>query len=278
MKRTMAAAALVCMLIAHPAGALQNGPSGEQPFISVPVSILYTSTYWWRGVELNDKGAGVIWPSIGLGLAGTGLSFVIATGVNVDSLAATDRYTREKTNKYHEFDYGAAYTSDIGDWAVIGAGLMYIHYPFYDSDGTVTNNNSFFETSFSISSKTILNPRLDLYYDCYIKENADIDPQGPRFQDFYIKLSCSQDVLKAGDFSASVSAWVGYYNNPYRGRDGFSDMGLKIGTARMYMNTTFAAGFYYAYSLTSDFQVKGAYGSGGLKHHVWADFGISHSF
>ncbi|HOM09453.1 MAG TPA: hypothetical protein PLV81_04815, partial [Spirochaetota bacterium] len=27
-----------------------------------PIGLTYNSTYWWRGVEINGKGAGVLWP------------------------------------------------------------------------------------------------------------------------------------------------------------------------------------------------------------------------
>ncbi|MFH0974226.1 MAG: hypothetical protein V1874_00415, partial [Spirochaetota bacterium] len=46
----------------------------EDSKISVPVSFSYNSVYWWRGVELNGNGVGVLWPGIGLNYGDLALS------------------------------------------------------------------------------------------------------------------------------------------------------------------------------------------------------------
>lgn len=255
----------------------QNSPAAaEGSFLSVPVSLTYTSTYWWRGVELNGKGSGVIWPTVGLGLGQTGLSVSLAAGINTDYFAAEKEADRDSAQKYHEIDYGISYAKDIGNIISLGLGAMFVHYPWYDADNSITNNNSFVEGSVSLTLKTVLSPKIDFYYDYYIEENVDLGKNVPQSEDFYIKLSLSQDLLKAGDITLLLSPWLGYYNNAYLDAKGFSDAGLKIGLSSTAKGVTFAGGFYYARSLKSDFQVS--YGTGRLKNHFWADFGASYTF
>ncbi len=247
----------------------------EAAFFKVPVGLSYASTYWWRGVELNGKGSGVLWPSAGLVLGDTGLSFLIAAGLNADYLYAGTGGDREATRPYHEFDYGASFAKDLGDIVSFNIGVLYVSYPFYDEADPAATNPSFIDGMLGLGLKTVLNPRVDFYYDYYVKENAD---KTPRDEDYYVKFSLAQEFAKTGDSAFTVSAWVGYYNNAYLDAKGWSDAGARLGFLKDFGGTVFAAGLYYARSLDSDFWQEydpDEDGRGRMKNHVWADFSVS---
>jgi len=240
----------------------------KESAISIPVGISYSSTYWWRGTELNGKGTGVIWPGIGLEIAGTGLSLSIAAGLNVDCIAADTETDRKAADDFNEIDYGLAWSTDLGDMVSLGVGVMYVSYPNADY-------GSFIEGSLSLGADMPFSPALDFYYDYYVEENGN-DPDAPQAEDFYIKFSLGHDLISSGSFTCSAGAWIGYYNDPYFGAEGFSDAGISIGIAEEYMGVSFSSAVNYARSLSEDFQT--AYGSGKLKNHIWADFGVAYSF
>jgi hypothetical protein len=119
-------------------------------------------------------------------------------------------------------------------------------------------------------------PFVTVYYDYYVEETAS---KTPRDEDYYVKLALSQDLVSQNDFTFSAGAWVGYYNNAYLEREGWSDAGVTLGIAQKIGNATFKGAVNYARSLTSDFQITDTYNTeaGKLRNHLWADFGISYS-
>ncbi|HPK44651.1 MAG TPA: hypothetical protein PLV62_06700 [Spirochaetota bacterium] len=66
---------------------INNSYSAEK-LLSFPVGITYDSIYWWRGVELNGKGAGVIWPKVGCEVSG--VQAYITIGINQDYYMTTE--------------------------------------------------------------------------------------------------------------------------------------------------------------------------------------------
>ncbi len=247
----------------------------EGAFIKVPVGLGYASTYWWRGVEINGKGAGVLWPSAGLVFGNTGISLLVAAGLNADYLSADGSGDHKKIRPSHEVDYGASFAKDLCDIAAFSLGILYAQYPFYDDFNSAAVNPAFLEGSLGLGLKTILNPRVDFYYDYYVKEKPEKTPQD---EDYYVKFSLAQEFMKTADSAVTVSAWVGYYNNAYIEARGFSDAGFRLGFLRDFSGTVFAAGLYYARSLDSDFWQEydpDEDGRGRMKNHVWADFSVS---
>ena len=268
---------LAVMAMVVPPAAFAQEEKKDESFIKVPVGLLYASAYWWRGIEFNGKGNGVLWPSVGVLLGDTGLSLNFAAGINMEDAQAEGKSARHPAKATHEFDYGAAYSRDLGELVTAGAGIMFIHYPYYDN--VYTNDTSFLEGSVFVMIKTILSPRLDVYYDYYIEENADAGKDTPQAEDVYVKLSCAQDIIKDDGFAFSTGLWIGYYNNAYLDLSGFSDLGIKLGTSKDYRGIVFSAGVYYARTLAKDFYDYYA-ASGGVrqKNHFWADFGATCTF
>jgi len=266
----LAALALLSAGIAPGKAIAEEGGS----FLKVPVGLSYASTYWWRGVELNGKGSGVLWPSAGLVLGDTGISLLVAAGLNADYLLADRSGDHKYIRPTHEIDYGASFAKDLGDIASFGVGILYAQYPYYDDYDSTALNPAFLEGSLGLGLKTILNPRLDFYYDYYVKEKEET----PRDEDYYVKFSLAQEFAKTNDSAITLSAWIGYYNNAYADAKGFSDAGLRLGFLKDFSGTAFGAGLYYARSLDSDFQQEydpNGDGRGKIKNHVWVDFSMT---
>jgi hypothetical protein len=266
----LAALALLSAGIAPGKAIAEEGGS----FLKVPVGLSYASTYWWRGVELNGKGSGVLWPSAGLVLGDTGISLLVAAGLNADYLLADRSGDHKYIRPTHEIDYGASFAKDLGDIASFSLGILYAQYPFYDDNDPDALNPAFLEGSIGIGLKSVLNPRLDFYYDYYVKEKEET----PRDEDYYVKFSLAQEFAKTNDSAITLSAWIGYYNNAYADAKGFSDAGLRLGFLKDFSGTAFGAGLYYARSLDSDFQREydpNGDGRGKIKNHVWVDFSMT---
>ena len=257
--------------------------AGES-FLKVPVSLSYSSTYWWRGVELNGKDIGVAWGSAGLELGDTGLTLSAAAGLSEDYMLQTDDSTDDyKTNKKSqkaltEYDYGISYAAEFADLVSLGLGVMYVHYAYYDEADSTAIDPSFWEGSFSLGIKTVLNPTVNFYYDYYVEERTGSDgTKTPVNEDYYVKFSVSQDVYSADGFTFGIGAWAAYYNNAYLEADGWSDAGISLRTSKETGNARFSGAAYYARSLSSDFQ-KEYTGVGKLKNHLWAEFGVGYTF
>lgn len=266
----LAALALLSAGIAPGKAIAEEGGS----FLKVPVGLSYASTYWWRGIELNGKGSGVLWPSAGLVLGDTGISLLVAAGLNADYLLADRSGDHKYIRPTHEIDYGASFAKDLGDIASFSVGILYAQYPYYDDYDSTAPNPAFLEGSLGLGLKTILNPRLDFYYDYYVKEKEET----PRDEDYYVKFSLAQEFAKTNDSAITLSAWIGYYNNAYADAKGFSDTGLRLGFLKDFSGTAFGAGLYYARSLDSDFQREydpNGDGRGKIKNHVWVDFSMT---
>ncbi len=278
--------ALMLLLFALAAITAFSSHAHAEGFLKVPVSVSYSSTYWWRGTEFYGKNIGLIWTSAGLELGDTGLSLSVASGLSQDYLTQTDDSTAEyeenrKIQKsFSEFDYGVSYSTEIAEMLSLGAGLLYIHYPFFDEADSAALDQSFWELSLSLGLKTVLSPTLELFYDYYVEEMTGADgEETPVDEDYYIKLSVSHDLISAEGFTFGAGAWLGYYNNAYLEREGWSDAGVSLSMAKELGGATFSGAFYYAYTIGDDFQEASVYtGTGMLKNHLWAEFGVSYTF
>lgn len=244
--------------------------SAAESSVSVPVSLTYSSIYWWRGVELNGKGVGVIWP--GAGLAIGNLSFNVAAGISEDWIVQEDTALKDYAKSISEMDYGVSYSLELGS-AVIGLGVTYIQYPYYNEVNKAATDPSFVEGAVSFGLKTILNPKVSFYYDYYVEsyENA-AGEDVPQNEDYYVTFSVTQDLISTEDgFTFSLTGLVGYYKNSYLEREGFSDAVIKAEATKKYKDITFVSNVNYGRTLAKDFRDA----NGGIKNNFWASFGIS---
>jgi hypothetical protein len=93
-------------------------------------------------------------------------------------------------------------------------------------------------------------------------------------EDYYIKISVSQDIISTKDrFTFSITFWAGYYNTPYWEMKGWSDAVAKLGISKEHNNISFNSGFYYGRTLSKEFMRA----AGGIKNHFWCDFGINYT-
>jgi len=282
MKRTLVALSLTLIFSLAMMPSMKKAHA-EDSFLKVPVGISYSSTYWWRGVELNGKGVGVIWPSAGLEFGDTGLSLSVAAGINEDYLVVNETGEPTEAKVYHEFDYGLAYSVSTGILSV-DLGVMYIHYPFYDeADDSSTDppstDPSFVEGSLGLGLDIPLSPALEVYYDYYVKESDEDTPQN---EDYYVKFSIGHDLVSTDSFTFSMGAWGAYYNNAYFDAKGFSDAGVSLGTSSIYEGVEFTSAVYYARTLDSDFEAEYDLDDdtrpSALRNHLWAEFGVATTF
>ncbi|MEW6526130.1 MAG: hypothetical protein AB1444_05610 [Spirochaetota bacterium] len=244
----------------------------EEKNFYIPVGLTYDSIYWWRGIELNGKGAGVLWPKIGIEVSG--ITAYVTAGINQDYIMATEKGDRQLAKSYHEFDYGIEYAYNK-DSLSSTVGIKYTHYPFYDSSGA-TVDPSFIEGYIIASYTAFIVPTIEVYYDYYVEETADKTPVN---QDIYAKLTLFKDLVNADNFVCKTGVWAAYYNNAYLDRKGFSDAGITVSTSYVYENVTFFSALNYARTLSKDFYIlydsDGNGKSSELKNHLWADFGVS---
>ncbi|HOE20163.1 MAG TPA: hypothetical protein PKJ69_04280 [Spirochaetota bacterium] len=249
-----------------------NNSYSAEKLLSFPVGITYDSIYWWRGVELNGKGAGVIWPKVGCEVSG--VQAYITIGINQDYFMTTEEGDNDLAKTYHEFDYGIEYSFTQNTFSST-IGIKYCQYPFYDSaDATV--DPSFFEAYGIVSFSYVIIPVLELYYDYYREES---DEETPVNEDVYAKLSLFKEILHANSFIVKTGIWLGYYHNAYLDRDGFSDAGITLSTSYDYNDVVFFSAVNYARTLSEDFYIEYDADANGhasrLKNHFWVDIGIS---
>jgi hypothetical protein len=268
---------------------MKTEKAGAADGITIPLSVSYNSTYWWRGVELNGRNVGVLWLGVGAELGDTGLALQFFSALSQDYLVQSDDSSVAYKN-YHdtqksltEFDYGVSYAKEIEGLVNIEAALYYIQYAFYDEVNSSAVNPSFIEASLALEMTTILSPKISLYYDYYVDERIGADgKETPVNQDYYLNFSLSQTLLEAQGFRFGLSAWVGYYNNAYLEAEGWSDAGINAALSFESGATSFEGSFNYARSLSGDFQIEYTEADypnnsvGVLKNHLWITFGVTY--
>lgn len=244
----------------------------EGSSVSIPIGYTYSSTYWWRGAEFFGDGVGVHWGSIGLDYMGFSLLF--AAGLNEDHLVKEERADKDAAKTLHELDYVVSYTLET-DMLALGLGVIYFQYPYYDEVDSTAVDPSFWEGYVTFGLKTVLNPKVEFYYDYFVEARKNTTGEElPVDEDYYVKFSLSQELYKKDGFAFSISTWAGYYNNAYFKARGWSDAGGTLGFSKEAGSVSFSSNLYYARSLTKDFQ--GPEGSI-IKNHFWCDFGIGYT-
>ena len=249
----------------------------EENSVFVPFSLSYSSVYWWRGTELDGDGVGVFWP--GIGIDAGDFSIGIAAGISEDWMTVESEDAEKLEKEKTELDYGISFSKEIGIVS-LGAGAMFVHYPFFDETDETGEavDPSFVEASFSVGLGAMFSPAVGFYYDYYIEVLKDeAGEELPVDEDYYVTFSLSQDIISTDDgFSFSLSGLMGYYNNAYCDLKGFSDAVITAGIAKNCNNPnnlSFSAGMNYGRTLGKDFRDANE----GIKNHFWCDFGVSYS-
>jgi hypothetical protein len=242
-------------------------PYAAERFIKVPVSFSYSSTYWWRGMQINGRGVGVLWPGIAIQLDDFSISY--AAGISEDWISRESSAEEDAEKVKTEMDYGISFSRNL-EAITLNIGVLYVHYPYFNEVDPDATNPSFWEGSLSIGLNTVLSPTIEFYYDYYIeaREGNDGDDVAVN-EDYYIKLSLSQDLIatKFG-FTFTISAWVGYYHNPYFEAEGWSDAVASMAISKEEGDLSFTAGFYYGRTLSRNFRQANS----GIKNNLWCDF------
>jgi hypothetical protein len=239
-----------------------------EKLVSIPVSFTYSSVYWWRGVQINGDGVGVLWPGIALEIGTFSLSYGV--GISEDWISKESSAEEDEAKAKTEMDYGLSFSSET-EILAFGIGIMYVQYPYYDEANPDATEPSYWEGSAMIGVKTVLSPALHVYYDYFIEEYEGSDGSDvPVNEDYYVKFSLSQGIIATDGFTFSITAWVGYYNNPYLEAEGWSDAVVSLWIAQELERFSFSAGFYYGRTLDRDFRRL----NNGIKNNFWCDFGI----
>jgi hypothetical protein len=131
----------------------------EESTVKIPISFSYSSVYWWRGVELNGDGVGVLWP--GIGIEFMGLSITYTSGISEDWITKETTAEEDAEKVKTEMDYGASFSTDRGMLS-LGFGVMFVQYPYYDKVDKEATDPSFWEGSAFLRVNTILTPTLDI--------------------------------------------------------------------------------------------------------------------
>ena len=239
----------------------------EEKAYSIPVSMSYMSAYWWRGTVLS--GGGYFWPGVGFSYGD--LSVSAAAGIPEDYITAENSGDKDHNKQYTELDLGAAYLIDT-KMVSIGLGVMYVGYPYYDSENTDAIEPSFIESNVTLTLKTALSPYVAVYYDYFLNEQ---DSETPTSEDYYIKAGVSHDLISTEDgFAFSLGTYVGYYNNAYFDLSGWSDAVVSAITNKDYKNVSFSSSFNYGKTLGKEF--KDYNKANGIKNNnFWATFGAT---
>ncbi len=243
----------------------------DEKFIKVPISFSYSSSYWWRGMQINGKGVGVLLPGVAIQIGDFSISYAAAISEDWISRESSAEEDAEKAKT--EMDYGLSFSKDL-EPITISVGVLYAHYPYYDEVESDATDPSFWEGSLAIGLNSILSPAIEFYYDYYIEARDDSDGnEVPVDEDYYIKLSLSQDLIATKDgFTFTILAWVGYYNNAYSEMEGWSDAVASMVISKEEGDLSFSAGFYYGRTLSRDFRQANS----GIKNNLWCDFGITY--
>ncbi len=244
----------------------------DEKNIKVPISFTYSSTYWWRGIQANGEGVGVLSPGIALEFGDFSISY--AAFISENWISKESSFDEDKAKAKTEMDYGISFSKDL-EAIIISVGVLYAHYPYYDEVESDATDPSFWEGSLAIGLNTVLSPAIEFYYDYFIEARDDSDGnEVPVDEDYYIKLSLSQNLIATKDgFTFTILAWVGYYNNPYSEMEGWSDAVASMVISKDEGDLSFSAGFYYGRTLSRDFRQ-----ANGIKNNFWCEFGIAYSF
>ena len=267
-QKMLAATVLITLI----AAATLSDLNADEKNIKVPISFTYSSTYWWRGIQVNGKGVGVLWSAIAAEFGDFSISY--AAGISEDWISRESSAEEDAEKVKTEMDYGISFSRDM-EVISLSIGVLYAQYPYYDEVNPDATNPSFLEGSLAIGLNTLLSPTIEFYYDYFIEAREGSDGNDvPVNEDYYAKLSFSQDLIATKDgFTFTISAWVGYYHNPYFEAEGWSDAVASMGIAKGEGDFSFSAGFYYGRTLSGDFRKA----NGGIKNNLWCDFGITYS-
>jgi hypothetical protein len=173
-------------------------------------NLTYSSSYIWRGFDLNPTQKMVLQPSVDYSFGKSGLDLNIW-----GSFSFVNRYS-------NEIDLTLSYTFKTSENLRLKAGL--IHYGYYFVENFLFENNTSHEIFVSAGlPNLVIHPSLTVFYDF---TNGD---------GFYLQLETGHSITITQSIQTELSASLGYNGGQWlaEGEDaGFSD--LNIGAAVLF--------------------------------------------
>jgi len=173
-------------------------------------NLTYSSSYIWRGFDLNPTQKMVLQPSVDYSFGKSGLDLNIW-----GSFSFVNRYS-------NEIDLTLSYTFKSAKNFLLMAGL--IHYGYYFVENFSFDNNTSHELFIAAGlPNTIIHPTLTVFYDF---TNGD---------GFYLQLETGHSITITQSIQTELSASLGYNGGQWLAESadpGFSD--LNIGLAVLF--------------------------------------------
>jgi len=172
----------------------------------------YSSSYIWRGFDLNPTQKMVLQPSVDYSFGKSGLAL---------NLWGSFSFVNRETN---EIDLTLSYTFKAAKNVLLKAGL--IHYGYYFAENFSFENNTSHELFISAGlPNTITHPTLTVFYDF---TNGD---------GFYFQLETGHSISITPSIQTELSASLGYNGGQWlaEGVDpGFSDLNIGLAVSIEY--------------------------------------------
>lgn len=205
----------------------------------------YSSSYIWRGFDLNPYKKPVLQPSIDLELGQSGFA--------VNLWSSFSFVSRE----LNEFDLTLSYSKDLTKDVSIEAGL--IHYAWYFTENFKFKDDTSHEVFLSVGLTDIfLEPALTFYYDFTVGDGL------------YIQLDIGHSFPILKNLELALSSSLGYNGGQWLAEEsdpGFSD--LNFGLALPFTAGRFQAVALFNYTIVLLEAI-------GQENHFW--FGLSVSY
>lgn len=205
----------------------------------------YSSSYIWRGFDLNPYKKPVLQPSIDLELGQSGFAVNLWSSFSFVS------------SELNEFDLTLSYSKDLTKDVSIEAGL--IHYAWYFTEDFKFKDDTSHEVFLSVGLTDIfLEPALTFYYDFTVGDGL------------YIQLDIGHSFPILKNLELALSSSLGYNGGQWLTEEsdpGFSDLNFSLALP-------FTAGRFQAVALFNYTIVL--LEAIGQENHFWFGFSVSY--
>ena len=205
----------------------------------------YSSSYIWRGFDLNPYKKPVLQPSIDLELGQSGFALNLWSSFSFLS------------RELNEFDLTLSYSKDLTKDVSIEAGL--IHYAWYFTENFKFKDDTSHEVFLSVGLTDIfLEPALTFYYDFTVGDGL------------YIQLDIGHSFPILKNLELALSSSLGYNGGQWLAEEsdpGFSD--LNFGLALPFTAGRFQAVALFNYTIVLLEAI-------GQESHFWFGFSVSY--
>jgi uncharacterized protein (TIGR02001 family) len=205
----------------------------------------FSSSYIWRGFDLNPSKKPVLQLSVDLDLGQSGFAVNLWSSFSFVS------------SKLNEFDLTLSYSTDLTKDISIEAGL--IHYAWYFTDNFKFKDDTSHEVFFSFGIPNLFfEPALSIYYDFTVGDGLYIQ----------FDIGHSFPILKSLELALSSS--LGYNGGQWLANEsdsGFSD--LNFGLALPFTTGRFQALAFANYTIVLLETI-------GQENHFWLGFSVSY--